>query len=107
MKTLKFKSNLIEEILSGVKTSTWRLFDDKDLQKGDELILIEKENGKEFARAIITSITEKKLGDLEESDFEGHGRYESEEKMYEAYKKYYGREVNSESLLKIIYFKLQ
>jgi hypothetical protein len=31
MKTLKFYDNLIPLILSGEKTSTWRIFDDKNL----------------------------------------------------------------------------
>lgn len=34
-KTLKFTPELSAKILSGEKTSTWRLFDDKNLQKGD------------------------------------------------------------------------
>ena len=55
-KTLKFDSNLVPKILSGDKTSTWRLFDDKDLKVGDNLILIEKETGKEFAKAVITEV---------------------------------------------------
>jgi len=31
MKTLKFREKLSKLILSGKKTTTWRLFDDKDL----------------------------------------------------------------------------
>jgi len=40
MKTLKFKDFKARWILEGVKTATMRLFDDKDLQKGDELELV-------------------------------------------------------------------
>ena len=63
-------------VLSGEKTSTWRLSDDKDLQKGDELILVNKETGEEFARATILNTREKKLKDLEENDFEGHEKFD-------------------------------
>jgi hypothetical protein len=45
MKTLKFTTELCEQILCGVKTATWRLFDDKDLPVGDELQFINKETG--------------------------------------------------------------
>lgn len=106
MKTLKFAPNLVPLVLSGEKTSTWRLFDDKDLQKGDELILINKETGEEFAKATILNTREKKLKDLEESDFEGHEKFESEEKMYEAYKSYYGDKVSSDTVVKIVNFKI-
>ena len=68
MKTLKFAPNLVDKILSGQKTSTWRLFDDKDLQKGDELIFINKETGKEFGTATITSLKIKTLGSLTDAD---------------------------------------
>lgn len=106
MKTLKFKPSLIPLVLSGEKDATWRLFDDKDLVAGDELSLVNKETGEEFAKAVITSIREKKLGDLEDADFDGHEKFESEEKMYEAYRGYYGDRVTPESVLKIIKFKL-
>jgi hypothetical protein len=51
MKTLKFAANLVPLILSGEKTSTWRLFDDKDLQVGDELEFINKNTNTTFASA--------------------------------------------------------
>lgn len=107
MKTLKFANHLVPLVLSGVKDSTWRLFDDKDLKERDELIFINKDTGDQFGNAIILSTREKKLGDLKESDFEGHEKFESEEKMYEVYKYYYGEQVSPESVVKIIKFKLQ
>lgn len=106
MKTLKFKDNLVPLILSGVKDSTWRLFDDKDLKEGDELLLINKDTGYQFGKALIIATREKELGNLQEPDFEGHEKFESEEKMYEAYKNYYGDTVTPTSIVKIIKFKL-
>ena len=104
MKTLKFKPHLVEKILSGEKTSTWRLFDDKDLQIGDELVFINKETGKEFGKAKITHLKVKTLGTLTNEDWDGHERYSSEEEMYKHYHGYYGDKVNKDSELKILDF---
>jgi hypothetical protein len=93
-------------VISGEKTSTWRLFDEKDLQKDDNLLLINKATGEEFAKAIIIKVEEKKLKDLKEDDFEGHEKFESEEKMYEVYKSYYGDKVNPDTIIKMVDFKL-
>ena len=106
MKTLKFMPHLVPLVISGEKTSTWRLFDEKDLQKDDNLLLINKATGEEFAKAIIIKVEEKKLKDLKEDDFEGHEKFESEEKMYEVYKSYYGDKVNPDTIIKMVDFKL-
>lgn len=105
-KTLKFAPHLVPLVLSGEKTSTWRLFDDKDLQEGDELCLVNKETGEEFARATITKTGEKKLKDLKEDDFVGQEKFESEEKMYEAYRSYYGGRVTPDTIVKMVDFRL-
>ena len=65
MKTLKFKPDLAEEVLAGRKTVTWRLFDDKDLQIGDRLELINSETKTKFAEAEILKIKERKIGEVE------------------------------------------
>lgn len=99
--------NLVSLVLSGEKTSTWRLFDDKDLQKGDELSLLDKSTGEEFAKATITKVEEKKLGELGDADFVGHEKFESEEKMYETYRSYYGDKVTLDTPVKMIDFELK
>lgn len=107
MKKVKFSKQLTDLILNGKKTSTWRLFDDKDLSDGDELILVNKENLENFANAVIVNLQEKKLGELEDSDWEGHERYESEEKMYQDFQSYYpDKKVDENTLVKIINFKI-
>lgn len=106
MKIVKFDPSLVPLVLLGQKTSTWRLFDDKDLQVGDELVLVNKESGEEFAQARIIAMKEKKLGEITDADFEGHERFESTEKMYEAYRGYYGDRVTAETVVKMIDFKL-
>lgn len=85
MKTLKFFSHLVNKILIGEKTSTMRLFDDKDLTVGDELIFINTETGEKFGEAEITSIKIKTLGSLTDDDCFGNGKFSSKEEMYEIY----------------------
>jgi len=106
MKTLKFASHLVPLVLSGEKTSTWRLFDDKDLNVGEKLNFINQETGVEFAKAEIISISEKKLGELKENDFIGHEKYEDQAEMISSYRKYYGNNVDLDTLVKMINFKL-
>lgn len=106
MKTLKFRYYLVEEIIARRKTVTWRLFDDKDLKADDKLELINWESGEKFADAEIVKVREKRLGEIEEKDFEGHEKFESKDKMLETYRKYYGDKVDRNTIVKIIEFKL-
>lgn len=106
MKSLKFRQHLVEEILAGRKTVTWRLFDDKDLKAGDRVVLLYWGTKEKFADARITNIREKKLGEVEEKDFEGHEKFASQEEMLETYRKYYGERVDWDTMVKMINFKL-
>lgn len=92
--------------MSGEKDVTWRIFDDKDLTIDDELVLINRDTKEEFANAKIISLREKKLKDIDDADLDGHEKFESNEKMIETYKGYYGNKVTGESLIKIIKFVL-
>lgn len=105
MKTLKFRHQLAEEIMAGRKTVTWRLFDDKNLQADDQLELIDWESGEKFGNAKIENVREKRLGEIEEKDFEGHEKFASKEEMLGTYKKYYGDRVDWNTIVKIIAFK--
>lgn len=93
-------------ILKGEKIVTWRLFDDKDLQIGDELKLVNSDTKEKFANAKIINVYEKKLGAVEASDYDGHEKYASNEEMIETFKTYYGDKVNANTIVKIIKFKL-
>lgn len=104
MKTLKFVPDLVSKIISGEKTSTWRLFDDKDLKVNDSLVFINKANGEQFGTAVITSITIKTLGTLSAEDWEGHERFVSDEEIYKTYSGYYGDMVGPDSEVKIMKF---
>lgn len=106
-KTVKFASNLVPLILAGEKTSTWRLFDDKNLQVGDEIHLQEFGASHPFASAIISKVVVTRFGKLTDKDKEGHESYSSDQAMYDVYSGYYGTKVGPATELKIIHFVLQ
>lgn len=105
MKTIKFRPALAQLIIEGKKTTTWRLFDDKDLQTGDVVELMNSETKEIFGHAFITEVVEKPIKDLDDHDWEGHERFSSDEAMYAAYRTYYpGKEIGSDTLVKILHF---
>ncbi len=106
MKTLKFRKTLSELILQGKKSTTWRLFDDKNLSANDIVSFLVWETKKEFAKAKITKIKEIPFRELTEKDFEGHEKFLSDEEMYGTYSRYYNRLVDKNTLVKIIKFEL-
>lgn len=90
-------------VLSGEKTTTWRLFDEKNLSAGDELQLVATDSGKVFANAVVSSVREKKFCEL---DKRGHETFSSDGQLYETYSAYYARPVEPETRVKIVEFKL-
>ena len=112
MKSLKFNHKLAQAIAKGQKTSTWRLFDDKDLSVGDHIKLIDKvesarpETWKIIGTARISTVIQKRLGDIEPADYEGHEAFSSNHEMLQTYKKYYGSDVNFDTVVKIIRFTI-
>jgi ribonuclease HI len=113
MKTLKFNHSYAQEIARGAKTSTWRLFDDKDLSVNDRIKVIDKVEEEDPAswqvvgEATVSQITEKKLDDVTDEDMAGHEVYSSKEEMLEIYRQRYGNRVTLEEPVKIIYFKFR
>ena len=106
MKTLKFRKKLSELILKGEKTTTWRLFDDKNLSVGDMVSFVVWETGEEFAQAKIFFVKQSPLGILTDDDWDGHEKFSSDEEMYKTYENYYGRKIDENTLVKIIRFEL-
>jgi len=108
MKTVKFQSELAQLVIDGKKTTTWRMFDDKNLQTGDEIELVNKATGEVFGQATISWVTLKRIKDLDDADWEGHERFPSEEAMYTAYRGYYpGQAVGPETVVKILHFEMK
>ncbi|MBI2003425.1 MAG: ASCH domain-containing protein [Parcubacteria group bacterium] len=106
MKSLKFQPHFVKEILEGRKTTTWRLFDDKDLKVGDKLEFLNAETLEKFAEAEIIDIKKKRLGEIENSDYEGQRKFDSQEEMLKHYKTIYGDKVDLDTEVKIVKFRL-
>lgn len=102
MKTLKFRKSLSELILKEKKNITWRLFDNKNIQKGDVVSFLVWETGEEFAKAKILNVKKNTLGELTDEDCEGHEKFSSDEEMYKTYSEYYNKSINRDTSLKII-----
>jgi ribonuclease HI len=113
MKKLKLEHNLAEAVRQGAKTSTWRMYDDKDLRVNDELELIDKvdpgnpETWQTAGFAKIDRIVEKRLGDIVEADAEGHGSFHPPQEMLADFQKHYGPQVTLNTPVKMVHFSLQ
>jgi ribonuclease HI len=110
MKTIKLDHELANRVIARKMTSTWRLFDDKDLSVDDRVVLIDKmdphnhDTWKAFGEAVINQVTEKHLGEIGKDDYDGHERFSSTEEMLKTYRKYYGESVSLKTPVKIIHF---
>jgi len=111
MKSIKLEHSLANLIRSGQKTTTWRLFDDKDLSVDDRVALIDKvdANNKDtwvaFGEALLTEVDEKYLGDVGKDDYDGHETYSSQAEMLKTYQGYYGQSVSYRTPVKVIHFQ--
>jgi ribonuclease HI len=111
MKTLKFDHASAQDVLEGKKSSTWRLYDDKDLSVNDSIKIIDKVDPKNtktwqvIGEAQVKEIIEKKLGDVTDRDMAGHEIYDSKEQMLETYRQRYGNRVTLDDPIKIVFFK--
>lgn len=110
MKTLKLEHELAQQVLKGEKTSTWRLYDDKDLTVNDDVKLIDKvdpekpETWQVIGTARINEIVQKRLGDVASEDYVGHDKYQNTQHVLQDFRGYYGPQVNEDTPVKIIRF---
>lgn len=86
------------------------MFDDKDLSVTDQVKVIDKTNPddpgswKVIGQATVTEVVEKLLGSITEQDMQSHEAFGSKEEILEHYRGYYGRRVNLDTPVKMIYF---
>lgn len=110
MKTLKLDHKLAMLVQQGHKTTTWRLYDDKDISVNDEVRLIDKvdsgkpDTWKPIGTALIDEVVEKRLGDLSDNDYDGHEKFSSKDELLTTYRQYYGQQVTMSTPVKIIKF---
>jgi ribonuclease HI len=112
IKTLKLDHKLAQQVAQGVKTSTWRIYDDKNISVNDHIEFIDKRVSDDpttwtpIARARVTRVIEKRLGDINNNDFDGHARYSSPLEMLKHFQHFYGPEVQLTTPIKLISFEL-
>lgn len=107
IKRLKFRSSMVPGILDGSKTCTWRMFDEKDLQAGDEIVYVEKETGREFARGSLVSVKDSSLAKLKPEDYEGQSEGDwSNTELLSDFQQTYGEDVTLDTPLKIVRFRI-
>jgi ribonuclease HI len=113
MKKLKLNHDLARLVLEGKKTSTWRLFDDKELSVNDRVQLIDKakpdepQTWKTIGIATIESVIEKRLKDIDDSEIRADRDFASREEMFPTLRKYYGQDITENMPVKIIHFSFQ
>jgi len=93
------------KIIKGEKDFTWWFFDDKDLIIDDNLLLVNSDNGQEFAKAVITGMVIKAVHDLTELDMKD--KFESIEEVCEIFSNYYGKTITLDDRVKIIRFRVE
>jgi len=104
-KKIRFADGLPELILSGKKTSTWRINDEKKVEAGD-IISLCGNNKEEFAKALVKEVKMVAFSKMTKQDKDGHETYASKKDMLAKFSKYYGFEVKMETEVKIIKFKI-
>ena len=107
MKQLKFNDNLVPLIINGSKTVTWRLFDDKDLQVGDNVEFINAATKEKFADAILEDVRTKKISEIDENDKVGHESLGTGVELLKHYESLYKTPIKWNDPIKIIRFKLK
>lgn len=110
MKSLRFDHNSAQMILAGKKHSTWRVDDDKDLRVDDQISIVDKvspnvaRSWEVIGTGKINIVTEKRLGEINEKDYEVHEKYSSRQELIKTFRQYYGPQVNESTPVKIIEF---
>lgn len=110
MKALKFDHKFAGPIRDGNKTTTWRMFDDKDIAVNDVVDLIDKvdpakpQTWQSVGKARVDSVIEKRLGDMTAEDMQQDDEFTSAEDMLVRFRKHYGAHVDMRTPIKVIQF---
>lgn len=112
MKTLKLNHTVAEALRKNAHSSTWRIYDDKDIRVNDKIELIDKvdphkpESWRSVGTARVDAVEEKRLEDFTKTDLKAHSFFGTHEEMLKTSRSYYGSSVSFETPVKIIRFTL-
>lgn len=104
MKTLKFNTEKTEMIENGLKTTTWRVFDDKDLTVGDELKLINSDTKEMFGYATIDEIITKRIETMNDIDRIDHPSCKNNDDVVKMMQTFYGNRIDNKTIVKVVKF---
>ena len=101
---------MAELVVAGKSTSTWRLYDDKDLSIDDDVTLIDKVNPNDrstwrpVGTAHINELIQNRLGDITAADGNNTTDLSKPEKLLKTFQLYYGPQVTLKTPIKIVHF---
>lgn len=114
MKTLKLDHTSVTKVLSGQNSSTWRIYDDKNISVDDEVELIDKidphspSTWRAFSHVLINSVIEKRIKDVSIQELAGHDPpFHDVHSLLMHYKQRYGSHITEATPIKIIHFTVK
>lgn len=106
LENIGFAHDLVNPILDGSKTLTYRLGDKYDtLTLGDEVNVMDSLNNNLFAKVRITNKYWTTFGELP-FNINGHEKYLSKEEQRNVFSKYYGRLLADSEQMLVLEFKV-
>lgn len=103
MKALKFSPQQSREILAGKRTSSWRMFDEKDLQSGDEILILSDTSKEPIGSGSITKVRTKTLLSTTPEERAAQG-FDDEQRMLDTLRDQFGHKVDWDTEVKIVSF---
>ncbi len=110
MKLLKVSHKIAKLISTGQKHTTWRINDEKNISVDDDIGIVDKVNPRipETWQVIgtgkVSEVLQKHLADIKKGDLGAGEDFSSQPEMLRTFRKYYGRDVNELTPVKIITF---
>lgn len=111
MKKLKLNHIASERVRSGSQTSTWRLYDDKDIRVNDKLELLDKVDPADPSTWLpvgvveVSAVIEKRIGAVQASDLDDQ-QFKSTDELLDDCRRFYGPQADLATPIKIIHFAL-
>ena len=107
MKQLKFDHQNAQEIIAGKKTVTYRFNDDKAIEVGDRVELVDKTDTDEPnlwtvpGYIEIKTVSTEQLKDIKLKDLGGDSVFSDNDALLQMFQRYYGEHIKPSTLLKI------
>ncbi len=111
MKQLKFEHHFAKAIKSGLKTATFRVNDDKDIQFGDTIQLVDKVNRDKPTtweipgELVITHVSVIPLEDLTKDHMMKAESFTDKNEMLQVFRRFYGEHINLKTKVSVLYFQ--